>query len=83
MSVSKENWDTNQTRYYRMFGVPDHRDFIAAKFTPSVPGGEPGDHVVIQYRRRIKAGDTILELIVMRRSPDGWRTAGYRMLDEH
>src|SRR5262245_15221427 len=58
MAVSKENWDTNQTRYYRMFGVPDHRDFIAAKFTPSVPGGEPGDHVVIEYRRRIKAGET-------------------------
>lgn len=83
MAVSKENWDTNQTRYYRMFGVPDHRDFIAAKFTPAVPRGEPGDHVVIEYRRRIKAGDTILEVITMKRSPDGWRTAGYLMLDEH
>jgi hypothetical protein len=83
MSVSKENWDTNQTRYYRMFGVPDHRDFIAAKFTPSVPGGEPGDHVVIEYRRRIKAGDTILEVLYMHHTGDGWRTAGYRMLDEH
>ena len=83
MSVSKENWGTNQTRYYRMFGVPDHRDFIAAKFTPSVPGGEPGDHVVIEYRRRIKAGDTILEVLYMHRTGDGWRTAGYRLLDEH
>lgn len=83
MSVSKENWDTNQTRYYRMFGVPDHRDFIAAKFTPAVPGGEPGDHVVIEYRRRIKAGDTILEVLYMRRTNDGWRTATYRLLDEH
>ena len=82
MSVSKENWETNQTRYYRMFGVPDHRDFIAAKFTPAVPGGEPGDHVVIQYRRRIKAGDTILEVLYMRRTGDGWRTVGYRLLDE-
>ena len=83
MSVSKENWDTNQTRYYRMFGVPDHRDFIAAKFTPAVPGGEPGDHVVIEYRRRIKAGDTILEVLYMHHTGDGWRTAGYRLLDEH
>jgi hypothetical protein len=82
-SVSKENWDTNMTRYYRMFGVPDHRDFIAAKFTPSVPGGEPGDHVVIEYRRRIKAGETILEVLFMHRTRDGWRTALYRVLDEH
>jgi hypothetical protein len=82
MSVSEENWDTNQTRYYKMFGVPDHRNFIAAKFTPSVPGGEPGDHVVIQYRRRIGAGDPILEVLYMRRTGDGWRTAGYRLLDE-
>jgi hypothetical protein len=83
MSISKENWDTNQTRFYRMFGVPDHRDFIAAKFTPSVPGGEPGDHVVIEYRRRINAGNTILEVLVMKRTPDGWKTAGYNMLPEH
>ena len=83
MSVSKENWNTNQTRYYRMFGVPDHRDLIAVKFTSAVPGGEPGDHVVIQYRRRIKAGNTILEVLFMHRTGDGWRPAGYRMLDEH
>jgi hypothetical protein len=81
-SVSKENWETNQTRYYRMFGVPDHRDFIAAKFTPSVPGGEPGDHVVIEYRRPIKAGLTILEVLFMHRTDDGWRTAGYRLLED-
>ena len=83
MTVSKENWGTEQTRYYRMFGVPDHRDFIAAKFTSAVPGGEPGDHVVIEYRRRIKAGDTILEVLYMHHTGDGWRTAGYRLLDEH
>ena len=54
----------------------------ASSVTPAVPGGEPGDHVVIQYRRRIKAGDTILEVLYMRRTGDGWRTVGYRLLDE-
>jgi hypothetical protein len=65
-----------------MFGVPDHRDLIAAKYTASRPGGEPGEYVVVQYRRRVSAGNSILETIWMKRSPDGWRTAGYTLLPD-
>ena len=81
-AVSKEEWETKQTRLYRMLGAPDHRELIAAKYSPSVPGGEPGEYVVVQYRRRINAGNNILETIWMKRSPDGWRTAGYYLMPD-
>jgi hypothetical protein len=39
--------------------------------------------VVVEYRRPIKAGQTILEVLVMHRVGGDWKTAGYQIMPEH
>jgi hypothetical protein len=76
----KDLWEVSQARSYQMFGAPDHRDLIAAKFTTTVPGFERAQYVLIQYHRPMHSGRTLLETLVMKRGANGWRIAAYTLL---
>jgi hypothetical protein len=75
----KDSWEVGQARNYQMFGAPDRRELIAAKFTTTVPGWERADYVLIQYHRPMHSNRTLRETLVMKRTPNGWQIASYKL----
>ena len=77
--ISAEQWVARikQTRKRRpVLDSLQSRSLVAARYTTSLPKAPDGEHVVVQYKGTY-ADEPWVETVTLKKTPDGWRVAGY------
>ena len=77
-AVTKEGWAAACAKARGPLGALKSRTLKSATYTKSLPGGPPGEYVVIQYDAAYEKAPSAVETVTPMLDKDGvWRVAGY------
>ena len=77
--ISAEQWGTRIEQMRTRRPVLDSlrsRSLVAVRYTSSLPKAPDGEYVVVQYKGAY-ADEEWAETVTLKKTPDGWRVAGY------
>lgn len=77
---SREQWLDYLKKHRQPLGSLHYRKLIFSRLTDRLPGGEPGEYLVLRYQSSFAHRQLAFESLTLQRGSDGvWRLADYSL----